>query len=137
MLRELVYKVYERQLERLVRRGPLPKHVGVILDGNRRYARKMGYSFVTDGHRRGADKVEDLVDWCDGLRIPVVTLWALSTDNLQRAPEELDTIFGLIEEKVEALVDQRDRAVPRRGCADRRTSRRGPRPCRRLGGGRR
>ena len=113
MLRELVYRFYERQLERRVRSGPLPRHVGVILDGNRRYARKMGYSRVAEGHRRGADKVEELLGWCDELAIPVVTLWALSTDNLKRAPEELSTIFGLIEEKVEAL-QAADASTPRR-----------------------
>ncbi len=114
LFRDLIYRVYERQLDHLVRRGPLPRHVGVILDGNRRYARKMGFSYVGDGHRRGADKVEDLVDWCDGLGIPVITLWALSTDNFRRAPDELDTIYALIEEKVEALTEQRDRRTPRR-----------------------
>ena len=114
MFRELIYRLYERQLDHAVRSGPLPRHVGVILDGNRRYARKIGLPFVGDGHRRGADKVEELVGWCDSLRIPVVTLWALSTDNLQRSPEELQTIFALIEEKVDALANQRDRPTPRR-----------------------
>lgn len=97
---DLVYRVYERGLDRAIRRGPIPQHVGVILDGNRRFARKAGLSEVTDGHRRGADKVEDLVEWCDDLGIPAVTLWALSTDNLGRGPDELKAIFSLIEEKV-------------------------------------
>ena len=57
---DLVYRLYERELDRVIRVGPIPKHVGVILDGNRRFARKAGLSEVTDGHRRGADKVEEL-----------------------------------------------------------------------------
>ena len=100
---DLVYRLYERELDRVIRVGPIPKHVGVILDGNRRFARKAGLSEVTDGHRRGADKVEELIGWCDDLEIPAVTLWALSTDNFKRGPDELKAIFGLIEEKVAAF----------------------------------
>lgn len=100
---DLVYRIYERELDRAIRRGPVPQHVGVILDGNRRFARKAGLSTVTDGHRRGADKVEELVGWCDDLQIPAVTLWALSTDNFRRGPDELKAIFNLIEEKVVAF----------------------------------
>lgn len=100
---DLAYRVYERELDRAIRRGPIPQHVGVILDGNRRFARKAGLSEVTDGHRRGADKVEELVGWCDDLKIPAVTLWALSTDNFKRGPDELKAIFSLIEEKVAAF----------------------------------
>ncbi|RJQ12803.1 MAG: di-trans,poly-cis-decaprenylcistransferase [Dehalococcoidia bacterium] len=100
---DLAYRVYERELDRAIRRGPIPQHVGVILDGNRRFARKAGLSEVTDGHRRGADKVEELVGWCDDLKIPAVTLWALSTDNFKRGPDELKAIFNLIEEKVAAF----------------------------------
>ncbi len=111
---DLVYRVYERQLDRAIRRGPLPQHVGVILDGNRRFARKAGLSEVTDGHRRGADKVEELVGWCDDLEIPAVTLWALSTDNFKRGPDELKAIFGLIEEKVAAFSEDVSGNVRRR-----------------------
>jgi len=114
LIRELLYGVYERQLERRIRSGPLPRHVGVILDGNRRYARRMGYAQLTDGHVRGADKVEELVGWCDDLGVPIVTLWALSTDNLNRQPEELAAIFGLIEQKVESFSRNPDRTRQRR-----------------------
>ncbi len=100
---DLIYRLYERDLDRVIRRGPVPQHVGVILDGNRRFAKKAGLSVVTDGHRRGADKVEELVGWCDEFEIPAVTLWALSTDNFKRGPDELKAIFSLIEEKVAAF----------------------------------
>ena len=114
MIRELLYGLYERQLERRVRSGVVPKHVGVILDGNRRFAKRMGYAQLTEGHRRGADKVEELVGWCNDLGVPIVTLWALSTDNLNRQPEELTAIFGLIEQKVEAFSRDPDESHQRR-----------------------
>ena len=110
---DLVYRIYERELDRGIRHGPIPQHVGVILDGNRRFAKKAGLAVVTDGHRRGADKVEELVGWCDDLEIPAVTLWALSTDNFKRGPDELKAIFGLIEEKVAAFSDDSS-GTPRR-----------------------
>ena len=113
VLRALLYELYGRQLERSIRRGALPRHVGVILDGNRRYARRMGLAEVAEGHLRGADKVEELVSWCDDLEIPIVTLWALSTDNINRQPEELAAIFGIIEQKVAAF-SERDGERPTR-----------------------
>ncbi|MSP23543.1 MAG: di-trans,poly-cis-decaprenylcistransferase, partial [Dehalococcoidia bacterium] len=111
---DLVYRIYERELDRGVRHGPIPQHVGVILDGNRRFAKKAGLAVVTDGHRRGADKVEELVGWCDDLEIPAVTLWALSTDNFKRGPDELKAIFALIEEKVAAFSDDSSESPRRR-----------------------
>ena len=114
VIRELLYGLYERQLERTLRSSAVPRHVGVILDGNRRYARRMGYAQLTDGHRRGADKVEELVGWCNELGVPIVTLWALSTDNLNRQPEELTAIFSLIEQKVDAFSRDPDESHKRR-----------------------
>lgn len=111
---DLVYRIYERELDRGIRHGPIPQHVGVILDGNRRFAKKAGLAVVTDGHRRGADKVEELVGWCDDLEIPAVTLWALSTDNFKRGPDELKAIFALIEEKVAAFSDDSSESPRRR-----------------------
>ena len=111
---DLVYRIYERELDRGIRHGPIPQHVGVILDGNRRFAKKAGLAVVTDGHRRGADKVEELVGWCDDLEIPAVTLWALSTDNFKRGPDELKAIVALIEEKVAAFSDDSSESPRRR-----------------------
>lgn len=115
MLKRLVYRFYEQQLERDVRRSSLPGHVGVILDGNRRFALRQGLASVAEGHRYGADNADQLVTWCDELRIPVVTLWALSTDNLQRPRDELDVIYAIVEEKVDQLAEMQSRSeFPRR-----------------------
>lgn len=115
MLKWLVYRYYERALEAEVQRGRLPRHVGVVLDGNRRFALKRGLTRAADGHRHGADNADHLVTWCDELQIPVVTLWALSTDNLRRPPEELEAIYGIVEEKVEQLAEMQSRSpFPRR-----------------------
>ncbi|PKN78564.1 MAG: di-trans,poly-cis-decaprenylcistransferase [Chloroflexi bacterium HGW-Chloroflexi-9] len=115
MLRNLVYRIYERQLEAEVRRSAIPHHIGVILDGNRRFARLTGLGSAAEGHRRGADNAERLVAWCDELRIPVVTLWALSTDNFQRPADELSAIFQIVEEKVAQFGEMQTRStMPRR-----------------------
>jgi short-chain Z-isoprenyl diphosphate synthase len=101
--RSLVYRAYERRLETEVRGGPMPEHVGVILDGNRRWASAMGYSDAAEGHRRGAEKIDELLWWCDALGIAVVTLWLLSTENLSRDPEEVGALLAIIEDKVRGL----------------------------------
>jgi short-chain Z-isoprenyl diphosphate synthase len=114
MLKRLVYALYQRRLEALVRGGNLPGHVGVILDGNRRYARKSGLASISAGHRMGADKAEELLAWCDDLRIPVVSVWALSTDNLGRDDDELATIFAIVEDKIAALGAAQGKSKQRR-----------------------
>jgi short-chain Z-isoprenyl diphosphate synthase len=101
--RDLLYRTYERRLESVVRHGPMPAHVGVILDGNRRWARAMGYVDAAEGHRQGAAKIDELLGWCAELQIPVVTLWLLSTENLARDPDEVGVLLEVIEEKVRSL----------------------------------
>jgi short-chain Z-isoprenyl diphosphate synthase len=98
-LRDVVYGVYERRLARGLARSkaPVPRHVGVILDGNRRWARATGQADVSDGHQRGADKIEELLRWCDEAGVELVTLWLLSTDNLSRPAAELQPLLRIIE----------------------------------------
>ena len=98
-LRDLLYGLYEQRLARLLAGAPVPRHVGVILDGNRRWARAVG-SDPSSGHRRGADKIEELLGWCEDSKVEVVTLWLLSTDNLSRPVDELDPLLSIIEATV-------------------------------------
>ncbi len=98
-LRDLAYEVYERRLARsLVRSGAaVPRHVGVIVDGNRRWAKELGITDPNQGHRAGARKIVDLLGWCDQAGVEVVTLWLLSTDNLSRPEAELAPLLRIIE----------------------------------------
>lgn len=96
----LVYGWYAGQLLAQVKAKRIPTHVAMILDGNRRYARGVGFADVTEGYRYGAMKVDEVIKWCDELKIPVVTLWGLSTDNLKRSPEELEKFFLFLGEKL-------------------------------------
>ena len=111
MLRKLIYRIYEARLEHEVRRGAIPHHVGVLPDGNRRFARTAGLGSISAGHRDGADNIERLIDWCDELGIPVITVWALSTDNMNRPADELEAIFKIVETRVDALADRQRRAA--------------------------
>jgi len=91
-----VYRVYEKMLEKEVMEGAVPSHVAVILDGNRRWARERGLDPL-QGYEYGARKVEDLLKWCYDLSIRTVSLYILSTENLERrSPEEISTILGLL-----------------------------------------
>ena len=96
-LRDIVYSVYERRLAARLVGKPHPRHVGVIVDGNRRWAREMGYVDPNDGHRVGAAKIEELLRWCDEAGVEVVTLWLLSTDNVSRPADELEPLLRIIE----------------------------------------
>lgn len=97
-----LYGLYERRLAASLPRESVPRHIGVILDGNRRWARSLGEAPST-GHRRGADKIADLLGWSEEVGVQVVTLWMLSTDNLSRSAEELDELVGIIRDAVVAL----------------------------------
>ncbi|MGH3712734.1 MAG: isoprenyl transferase [Micromonosporaceae bacterium] len=105
-LRDFVYSVYERRLQRRLTGADTPRHVGVMLDGNRRWARSVGFDDPNEGHKAGAAKVEQLLSWCDEAGVEVVTLWLLSTDNLNRAPKELDPLLRIIEGLVTELADE-------------------------------
>lgn len=93
---DLVYRVYERRLERGLADVAVPRHIGVILDGNRRYAREHKLASVSEGHRAGADKIPEFLDWCFELGVRYVTLWLLSDDNLSRDDEEVTRLLEII-----------------------------------------
>jgi short-chain Z-isoprenyl diphosphate synthase len=99
----MIYRLYERRLLAKLAGKPVPRHVAVMLDGNRRWAREAGFEDVSHGHRRGADKIAHLLDWCRAAGIDVVTLWLLSTDNLTRPAAELDPLLEIIEDVVDSL----------------------------------
>ena len=104
-VRRVLYPAYEA---RLLRRLPenLPRHIGVMLDGNRRWARAVGHD-TAHGHRAGAANIEPLLGWCDDVGIEVVTLWLLSTDNLNRPASELEPLLQIIADAVDSLAVQR------------------------------
>jgi short-chain Z-isoprenyl diphosphate synthase len=98
-----VYALYTERLRHEVAAAGVPRHVAVILDGNRRWARELGADEPGAGHRRGADKVDELVAWCRELGIAEVTVWALSNENLARPADELEPLIDVICAKVDAL----------------------------------
>jgi len=110
--RDLVYRLYEHRLETALAGHEVPRHVGVILDGNRRWARSVGLADVSDGHQKGADHIFELLTWCRQAGVEVVTLWLLSTDNLARPAAEVGALLRIIESTVRELVAQGWRVKP-------------------------
>ncbi|MBS7648607.1 MAG: polyprenyl diphosphate synthase [Thermoproteota archaeon] len=102
-----IYRFYLWRLRREIKNGSIPSHVGIILDGNRRWAYKHGYSPWL-GHRFGAEKVEEVLKWCLNLGVKTVTLYAFSTENFKRAPREVEELFKLFEEKLFKLLSSRE-----------------------------
>ncbi|MDG6902029.1 MAG: di-trans,poly-cis-decaprenylcistransferase [Nitrososphaerota archaeon] len=98
-----VYKVYEGRLKAQVESEEIPSHIGIILDGNRRWAQNQGFQSGL-GHEEGANRAEELLDWCNELGIKTVTLYVLSTENLERSPQELLELFKLIEARLAKLL---------------------------------
>ncbi|HLI35833.1 MAG TPA: isoprenyl transferase [Streptosporangiaceae bacterium] len=106
-LRGLVYRLYERRLEASLSPAAIPRHVGVMCDGNRRWARSAGMLDVSGGYQKGADKIFELLEWCSQAGVEIVTLWLLSTDNLARPASELDPLLRIIEDTIRRLVAER------------------------------
>ena len=98
-----LYQCYEHRLRRQIGAGRLPEHVGLILDGNRRYAREQGFFDPSQAYEMGAQKLDDVLMWCNDLGIPAVTLWVCSTENLKRSHAEISMILGAVETKIGAL----------------------------------
>lgn len=105
-IKRVFYPAYESRVLKNLEPDQLPKHIGVMLDGNRRWAKAVGAD-TAHGHRAGAANIEPLLGWCEEIGIEVVTLWLLSTDNLNRAASELNPLLGIIEEAVASLADQK------------------------------
>ncbi|MEU9285313.1 isoprenyl transferase [Streptomyces sp. NPDC048275] len=101
-LRRLLVRFYTRRVEGHLDHDQVPKHIGVIMDGNRRWAKAAG-STAAQGHRAGADKIEEFLGWCSETDVEVVTLWLLSTDNFDRPADELVPLLEIIEGVVRTL----------------------------------
>jgi short-chain Z-isoprenyl diphosphate synthase len=100
-----LYRLYIQRLKRQLDGKNHPKHIGLILDGNRRWA-KQRLESSSHGHRAGADKIHEFLAWCDDSGVEVVTLYLLSTDNIRgRSEKELDALATIIE----SLADQLSR----------------------------
>ncbi|UFU07452.1 isoprenyl transferase [Ruania halotolerans] len=101
-----LYGLYERRLTRSLDHARLPHHVGVMLDGNRRWARSAGLE-PAQGHQAGADRIVDLLGWCEDVDIKLVTLWMLSTNNLDRDSREVEDLLEIIAATVATLATTR------------------------------
>jgi short-chain Z-isoprenyl diphosphate synthase len=106
-VRNLVYSIYEARLERQLDKANIPKHIAVMLDGNRRWADKNNGSKAKSGHVAGAQKIFEFLSWCDELEVPVITLYLLSTENLkQRNTEELQDLFQILDQLAKEMVSR-------------------------------
>ena len=98
----IAYDLYERRLLHRLTPDKIPQHIGVMCDGNRRWAKAFGEE-VEGGYIAGADKIEEFLGWCDQLHVKLVTLWLLSTDNLNRQAKEVGPLLRVIEDLVDDL----------------------------------
>ncbi|WP_394769813.1 isoprenyl transferase [Lacisediminihabitans sp.] len=115
----VLYGLYQNRIRRWLSHQELPKHVAMILDGNRRWAKQRLLETAAHGHRAGAAKFREFLIWCDDLGISVATLYLLSTDNLTgRDPEELDELFQIIGDLAEDLSHFRNWRVQHVGSDD-------------------
>lgn len=114
--RGILYRVYQRRLRRALPPETVPRHIAMIIDGNRRWARQLGYQSAAHGHRAGAAKMREFLEWCDDLGVSVVTLYLLSSDNLtQRPKDELADLLEIIAELAEELSHYRNWRVQQVG----------------------
>ena len=117
-IKSALYPFYEWRIVRDLDFSKTPHHVGVILDGNRRWARENPDPRDPAGHRRGADKIEEFLSWCEEAQVKVVTLWLLSTDNFKRTSTELDELIAVISDTVDDLVAKKRWRIKAVGALD-------------------
>jgi len=107
--RGILYGLYQSRIRRWLGGQVLPRHIAMIIDGNRRWAKQRYLETAAHGHRAGAEKMREFLIWCDDLDIEVATLYLLSTDNLTgRGPEELSELFQIIGDLADDLSHYRD-----------------------------
>ncbi len=114
-----LYRLYINRLRRRLHHEVMPRHVAMMIDGNRRWARQLGYDSAAHGHRAGAAKMSEFLEWCDDLGVQVVTLYLLSGDNLRkRDSKELSDLLEIIAELADSLSHRRDWRVQHVGRAE-------------------
>ena len=110
-IKSVLYPLYERRLFANLDFTQTPHHVGVILDGNRRWSKANpaadGDTSTSRGHKAGAEKIIELLDWCEESKVEVLTIWLLSNQNLARPPGELEPLLEIIAETVNDLASRR------------------------------
>src|SRR5487761_1939193 len=104
-VKAVLYPLYERRLVRSLDFTQTPHHVGVILDGNRRWAKEnpdhQGRTTAAHGHRAGAQKIIEFLGWCEEAQVKIVTIWLLSTENFKRSEEEINALLVIIGETID------------------------------------
>ena len=103
-IKSFLYPLYEWRIVRSLDFSKTPAHVGVILDGNRRWAKSNPSVNDPHGHKAGANKIIDFLGWCEEAQVKVVTLWLLSTNNFKRSQSEVDELLQIISQSVDELV---------------------------------
>ena len=100
-----MYRLYEMRLRQGLAgsKSELPRHIAVLCDGNRRWARDAGHDDVSYGYRAGAAKIAEMLRWCQDAGIEMATVYLLSTENLQRDTEELSSLIEIITDVVEEI----------------------------------
>jgi len=105
IISDAAYQAYERRLLAQVRAGSVPNHVAIIMDGNRRFARELGLGNPVQGHERGKDKLEEVLQWCLDVGVRILTVYAFSTENVSRPTEEVRELMRLFAENFRRVGD--------------------------------
>ncbi|MGP6171011.1 isoprenyl transferase [Microbacterium sp. A196] len=114
-----LYRLYSNRLRRQLDPASVPHHVAMMIDGNRRWARQLGFDSAADGHRAGAAKMREFLGWCDEIGVRVVSLYLLSSDNLRkRDSKEIEDLIEIIAELAESLSQEPDWRVKHVGRSD-------------------
>lgn len=104
MAENILYRLYEWYITRDLKPEKMPKHVAIIMDGNRRYSKLQGNIDVVKGHEIGVDTLENVLDWSIELGIEIITVYAFSTENFNRPEHEVEGLMNLFVKNFKRLV---------------------------------
>lgn len=105
LIKEPFYALYRHRLRTKSNSWQLPRHIGLIMDGNRRFARSAGFANTLDGHHLGAEKLGEVLDWSQQVGIRVVTVWCFSIENFDRSASEVEGLLRLFEIKTREMAE--------------------------------
>lgn len=102
-----LYALYEWYISRNLHSENMPRHVAIIMDGNRRYSRIQGEFDPIEGHKRGVSTLERVLDWCVDLGIEIVTVYAFSIENFKRPSHEVEGLMKLFKHNFETIAQNK------------------------------